>query len=231
MQAALVGIAVSVGSRQARYIPLAHHALDAGPQPDRRDVVAALKDVFEDPAIEKVGHDLKREVMALARYGVTLRGLAFDTMLASYLLDATRSAHPLEEVALEHIGYKALTEEDVRGRGAKALGLEDLPPAAVLDFAGERVDLALAAGRAPGSGPGRRAARRRLSRPRAAARPGARRDRAGRHQGRLRRCSAACPSAWSASWRARTAKIFDLAGEVVQHQLSAAARARSCSTG
>ncbi len=60
VQAELVGIAVSVGSRQARYIPLAHHALDAGPQPDRREAVAALKAVFEDPAIEKVGHDLKR---------------------------------------------------------------------------------------------------------------------------------------------------------------------------
>jgi DNA polymerase-1 len=142
VRAEVVGIAVSVGSRQARYIPLAHHALDAGPQPDRAETIAALKAVFEDPAIEKVGHDLKREAIALARCGVTLHGLAFDTMLASYLLDATRSAHPLEAVALQYIGYKALTEEEVRGRGAKAPGLEDLPPAAILDFAGERVDLA-----------------------------------------------------------------------------------------
>ena len=64
-------------------------------------------------------------------------------MLASYLLDATRSAHPLEDNALEHLGYKALTEEDVCGRGAKALAPRDLPPAALLDYAGERVDLAL----------------------------------------------------------------------------------------
>ena len=142
VQADLVGIALSTGSRQASYIPLAHHALDAGPQPDRRAAIAALKEVFEDSEVEKIGHDLKRDGLALARYGVTLRGLGFDTMLASYLLDATRSAHPLEEVALQHLGYKALTEEAVCGRGAKALGLEDLPPAAVLDFAGERADLA-----------------------------------------------------------------------------------------
>ncbi len=141
VQADLVGIALSTGSRQASYIPVAHHALDAGPQPDRRDTVAALKAVFEDSDVEKVGHDLKRDALALARCGVTLRGLGFDTMLASYLLDATRSAHPLEEVALQHLGYKALTEEAVCGRGAKARGLEDLPPVAVLDFAGERVDL------------------------------------------------------------------------------------------
>ena len=57
----------------------------------------------------------------LARHGITLRGLEFDSMLASYLLDATRPGHPLEESSLEHLGYKALTEEDVCGRGAKAV--------------------------------------------------------------------------------------------------------------
>jgi DNA polymerase-1 len=142
VQAELVGVAVATGGRQARYIPLAHHALDSGPQPERRAALEALKGVLEDPAVEKVGHDLKLDALALARYGVTLCGLAFDTMLASYLLDATRSSHPLEAVALEHLGYKALAEEDLCGRGARALGLADLPPAALLDFAGERVDLA-----------------------------------------------------------------------------------------
>ncbi len=64
-------------------------------------------------------------------------------MIASYLLDATRSAHPLEELALEHTGYKALREEDVCGRGVKALSFSSLPIEAALDFAGERADLAL----------------------------------------------------------------------------------------
>jgi DNA polymerase-1 len=66
-----------------------------------------------------------------------------DTMLASYLLDATRSGHPLEATALEHLSYKALTEEDVCGRGAKAVPLAHIDPDAVLNFAGERADLAL----------------------------------------------------------------------------------------
>jgi DNA polymerase I len=143
VRAELVGVAFAARERQARYVPLAHHSLDAGPQPDRRAVIAALKPLLEDQAVEKVGHDLKLDAIVLARYGVTLRGLAFDTMLASYLLDATRSAHPLEDNALEHLGYRALTEEDVCGRGAKALGMSDLPPTALLDYAGERVDLAL----------------------------------------------------------------------------------------
>ncbi|HEY3380955.1 MAG TPA: DNA polymerase I [Vicinamibacterales bacterium] len=141
--AEIVGIAVATGARQARYVPLAHHALDGGPQPDRRAALDVVKSVLEDPAVLKVGHDLKADAVVLARYGIAMRGLAFDTMLASYLLDATRSAHSLEDNALEHLGYKALTEEAVRGRGAKALELGDLPPAAVMDYAGERVDLAL----------------------------------------------------------------------------------------
>ena len=64
-------------------------------------------------------------------------------MLASYLLDATRSGHPLEDLALEHLGYKALTEEDLCGRGVKAIAPAELPPSAILDYAGERADLAL----------------------------------------------------------------------------------------
>ncbi len=143
VRADLVGIAFATRPRQARYVPLAHHALDGGPQADRRAALAALKPVLEDASVEKVGHDLKLDTITLARYGIALRGIAFDTMLASYLLDATRSSHPLEGNALEHLGYKALGEEDVCGRGARALGLADLPPAALLDFAGERVDLAL----------------------------------------------------------------------------------------
>ena len=95
--------------------------------------------MLEDESIGKVGHDLKFDAIVLARHGVTLRGIDLDTMLASYLLDA--SAHTFEDLALEHTSYKALTEEDVCGRGAKALSLADLPVEAALDYAGERADL------------------------------------------------------------------------------------------
>ncbi len=64
-------------------------------------------------------------------------------MLASYLLDSTRTGHPLEATALEHLSYKALTEEDVCGRGAKAVSLAHVSPEAALNYAGERADLAL----------------------------------------------------------------------------------------
>ena len=107
------------------------------------DVVAALKPTLEDPSIEKVGHDLKSDTIVLARRGIRLEGLGLDTMLASYLLDANRSSHSLESAAIEHLGYKALTEEDLLGRGTKATALADATPDAVLNYAGERADLAL----------------------------------------------------------------------------------------
>ena len=106
-------------------------------------ILDALKPVLEDPSIEKVGHDLKFDLIVLARQGITLSGLGLDTMLASYLLDSARTGHPLEATALEHLSYKALTEEDVCGRGGKAVNLAYVPVETLLNYAGERADLAL----------------------------------------------------------------------------------------
>ncbi|MEQ1729077.1 MAG: 5'-3' exonuclease H3TH domain-containing protein, partial [Vicinamibacterales bacterium] len=143
IRAGIVGISVSTRARAAHYIPMRHAGMHTGPQLTVADALAALKPVLEDTRIEKIGHDLKFDSIVLARHSVTLRGLGLDTMLASYLLDATRSGHPLEGTALEHLGYKALTEDELCGRGAKATPVVDLPPDATLNFAGERADLAL----------------------------------------------------------------------------------------
>ena len=151
MRAAIVGIVFSTKDRHARYLPLGHgesatdDLLSSSNRPDQLDratTLARLKPIFEDAALRMVGHDMKFDVVVLARHGIAVRGLAFDSMLASYLLDATRSGHPLEEVSLEHLGYKALTQEDVCGRGAKALAPGLVSPESMLTFAGERADLA-----------------------------------------------------------------------------------------
>jgi DNA polymerase-1 len=153
MRASIVGIGVSTADRQARYVPLGHQeeeggggdllsAASAPTQVERRVALAKLKPLLEDASVRKLGHDLKFDMEVLAQHGITVDGLAFDSMLASYLLDATRPGHPLEETSLEHLGYKALTEEDVCGRGAKAIPFARLAPEAVLNFAGERADLA-----------------------------------------------------------------------------------------
>ncbi|PWT83318.1 MAG: DNA polymerase I, partial [Blastocatellia bacterium] len=143
VRADIVGLAVSTAATWARYIPLRHLGMHHGPQLSVTEVIGALKALLEDPSVDKVGHDLKFDAIVLERHGVRLNGIGLDTMLASYLLDATRSGHPLEETSLEHLGYKALQAEDICGRGAKAVHLADVPPEAALDYAGERADLSL----------------------------------------------------------------------------------------
>jgi DNA polymerase I len=156
MRAQILGISFALSPRKARYIPIASDGATGsstlfGSATDEgaargvplNQALAALKPVLEDASIAKIGHDLKFDVIVLARDGITLRGLDTDTMLASYLLDATRSSHPLEDLALEHAGYKALREEDVCGRGAKGVSFREVPIETALDYAGERTDLAL----------------------------------------------------------------------------------------
>ena len=142
MHASLVGIAISTGAGRARYLPVGHTSLDEPSAVSGAAALAALKPVLENPGIRKIGHDLKFDLMMLSHQGITLAGLDFDTMLASYVTDATRSSHTIEEVALEYLGYKALTQEDVCGTGQKAVPLPHLPAAAILSFACERADLA-----------------------------------------------------------------------------------------
>jgi DNA polymerase I len=140
MRAGIAGLAFSAAARDADYVPVGHRTLGAVAPVSLQVALDALRRVLEDASIGKVGHDLKFDAIVLARHGVTLRGIDLDTMLASYLIDA--SAHTFEDLALEHTSYKALSEEDVCGRGAKALSLADLPAEAALDYAGERADLA-----------------------------------------------------------------------------------------
>ena len=142
MTASIVGFAFSVVPHEADYVPVGHHAFGTAASLPVEAALAALKRVLEDPSVLKVGHDLKADAIALARHGVDLAGLDLDTMIASYLVDATRSEHRLEDLALEHVTYKTLSEEDVCGKGAKAVPLTEVPVEAAVDFAGERADLA-----------------------------------------------------------------------------------------
>jgi DNA polymerase-1 len=149
MRAAIVGLSFSTAARQAVYVPFSARSSGSGlfELPNRSglardEALAVLKPVLEDEAIAKVGHDLKFDAILLGRHGVVLRGFDTDVMIAGYLLDANYS-HPLEDLAIEHAGYKALREEDVCGRGVKAVTFADVPIARALEYAGERADLAL----------------------------------------------------------------------------------------
>jgi DNA polymerase I len=145
MRQPMLGVAFSTEPRRAWYVPFAAGGglLAQAAMLTPEEALPRLKEVLENPSIAKVGHDLKGDTILLARHGITLAGISVDTMLASYLLDATRSSHELEETALEHLSYKALTDEDVRGKGARAQSLSALPAESLLNYAGERADLPL----------------------------------------------------------------------------------------
>ena len=143
MRSGLVGITLSTEPGHARYIPIGHRALPDVNDVDTTTALAQLALVLEDSSIRKIGHDLKPDCLILGRLGVELRGLEFDTLLLSYLLDSTRPTHKLEDLSLEQLGYRTVATEDLLGRGVKALSFADLPPDAVLDYAGERSDVAL----------------------------------------------------------------------------------------
>ena len=212
MRAGIVGLAFSTKPRWARYVPLRHQGMHNGPQLTVDEALATLKPLLEDASVEKVGHDLKFDAVVLERHGVRLAGLGVDTMLASYLLDATRSGHPLEDASLEHLGYKALTEEDVCGRGAKArrAGRDSSRRGARLR--GRTRGPGAAARRSAGPAAGHRSSRFGLSRSRAAAHSGARGDRA-RGRPHRRGALAAQSQHVERELATRSAQIFELAGE------------------
>jgi len=141
MRATIAGLSFSTDPHAGTYVPIEHRALGAIPSMPAASVFAALKDVLEDPSIRKDAHDLKFAAIVCERFGVDLRGLELDTMLASYLIDATRSEHRLEDLALELVSYKAISDEEVCGKGAKAVSIADVPVEAAVDLACERADL------------------------------------------------------------------------------------------
>ncbi|HEY8549916.1 MAG TPA: DNA polymerase I [Vicinamibacterales bacterium] len=157
MRATLVGLSFSLGPRHARYLPLAGSQAASGradespglfDEPQTASATAAgaipadIARLLEDDRIAKTGHGLKDAAIILAQHGVTLRGALTDTEIISYIIDATRSEHRIEDLALEQVGYRARLQEDICGKGAKAVALGSLAPEAILVFAGERADLA-----------------------------------------------------------------------------------------
>jgi len=141
MRGHLVGVAFAVPGGRAWYVPLGHRSLGEFSNLPPRDVLERLRPLLEDPHVRVAGHDVKVDLLRLARCGVGIRRPAFDTMLASYLLDSTRAPHALETLAAEYLQAQALTAEQVYGKGAKAMPAAEMPVAATLAFACERADL------------------------------------------------------------------------------------------
>ncbi len=119
MKAELVGISLSAVPEKAYYIPLAHSYPDVPKQLDKKTVLKELKGIIEDKKTGKTGHNIKYDLIILKNEGLELRGLNFDTMLASYLLNPNKANHNLTGVAMERLGMKKLSFKDIIGKDKK----------------------------------------------------------------------------------------------------------------
>jgi DNA polymerase-1 len=143
MEAQIVGVSFAVEAGKAAYVPLAHDYLGAPVQLDRNEVLAQLKPLLEDPERAKLGQNLKYDANVLANYNITLRGIRFDTMLESYVLDSTATRHDMDSLALKYLGVKTIHFEDVAGKGAKQLTFNQVEVEQAGPYAAEDADITL----------------------------------------------------------------------------------------
>ncbi len=143
MQAELVGVSFALQGGEAAYVPVAHCYPGAPDQLERDWVLEQLKPLLEDPECRKIGQNLKYDMSVLARYGITLRGVAFDTMLESYVLDSTATRHDMDSLAEKYLGLKTIKYEDVAGKGAKQLRFDQVPLEKAVPYAAEDADITL----------------------------------------------------------------------------------------
>jgi DNA polymerase-1 len=144
MKAELVGFSFSVKADEAFYIPCAHSYLGAPDQLGLKDVLALLKPLLENPHKKKVGQNIKYDWIVLARNGINLDGVIFDTMVGSYLLNPSKRAHNLDQIALDFLDHRKIKYEEVAGKGKDALfNLASVETAAT--YACEDADITLMA--------------------------------------------------------------------------------------
>ncbi|WP_370557197.1 DNA polymerase I [Edwardsiella tarda] len=143
LSANLVGISCADAPGQAYYIPLAHDYLDAPAQLDREWVLARLQPLLEDEKVAKVGQNLKYDIGVIARHGIILRGVAFDTMLESYVLNSVAGRHDMDSLAARHLDHKTITFEEVAGKGKGQLTFNQIPLEQAAEYAAEDADVTL----------------------------------------------------------------------------------------
>jgi len=143
MRAQLVGISLSTAPGEAAYIPFAHDYMGAPEQLKPEFVLDSLKPYLEDPALTKVGQNLKYDMSVLAQHGITLRGIAFDTMLESYVLDSVASRHDMDSLAFNYLNEETIKFADVAGKGAAQITFNQVPLEQAAPYAAEDADITL----------------------------------------------------------------------------------------
>ena len=143
MQADLVGVSFAVEPGHAAYVPFGHDYTGAPDQLPRETVLAKLRPILESARPAKIGQNLKYDMSVLARAGIALAGVAFDTMLESYVLDSTATRHDMDSLALKYLGHRTIHYEDVAGKGAKQLSFNQIPIEDAGPYAAEDADVTL----------------------------------------------------------------------------------------
>ena len=143
MQAELVGLSFSVEEGEACYIPVGHKDPDSPVQLDRDEVLTALKPLLEDPDKPKLGQHLKYDMNVLANYDIHVEGVAFDTMLESYVYNSVATRHDMDSLARTYLDYSTTKFEEVAGKGAKQITFDQVPLEQAAPYAAEDADITL----------------------------------------------------------------------------------------
>ncbi|WP_372742879.1 DNA polymerase I, partial [Neptunomonas sp.] len=143
MEAELVGVSFAVQAGEAAYVPLAHDYVGAPVQLDRNAVLVQLKPLLESETHKKVGQHIKFDMNVLARYDIELKGVAFDTMLESYVLNSVATRHDMDSLAQKYLGVKTVTFEEIAGKGKKQLTFNQVDLEQAGPYAAEDADITL----------------------------------------------------------------------------------------
>ena len=143
MQAQIVGLSFAVTPGQAWYVPVAHTYPDAPAQLSREYVLQALKPLLEAIKPGKLMQHAKYDMHVLANHGIDLQGVVFDTMLASYVLDATATRHNLGDLTKHYLGRDSISFEAIAGKGVKQISFDQVSIEQAAPYAGEDADLTL----------------------------------------------------------------------------------------
>ncbi len=145
MMANLVGLSFAITPHEAFYIPCGHFYPGVTAQLDRKMVLDQLKPILENPNLKKIGQNIKYDWMVLLRHGIDLKGVTFDTMLASYLLNPSKRAHGLDQIALDFLDHTTISYQDVTGRDKTNGGFARVPIEKATPYACEDADITLMA--------------------------------------------------------------------------------------
>ncbi|KAF7788426.1 DNA polymerase I [Pseudoalteromonas rubra] len=143
MQAELVGMSFAVAAGEAAYLPLGHDYMGAPEQLDKALVFELIGPILADPNCKKVGQNLKYDKSVLARAGLELNGIAFDTMLESYVFNSVGTRHDMDSLALKYLGHKNISFEEIAGKGKNQLTFNQIELDKAAPYAAEDADITL----------------------------------------------------------------------------------------